>query len=155
MAGAKIIIRESRVLDCEMLGPNLRKADLLDLEGHDPVKALKDGLAGLICRTGVYKGEVCGMFGVSSPMDMKEHGYWAPVWLLGSDVLVARARRSFLKQCRKELTTLEGVKGIDYLFNRVHHRNVVHLRWIVALGFDVIRTDKPAVFINFLKRVSP
>lgn len=108
--------------------------------------------------TGIWNGHPCCVFGIArinyrafGGVRQSAKGLGAP-WLLGTDGVV-EARWKFLRESRGILESLE--RDYDVLWNQVHTRNEVHIRWLKWLGFDFGETvTHPASgeqFINFSK----
>jgi len=130
--------------DCVEIARNLREADLMEIVagGHsDPLRCLMDCFERTERpMTGVWNGTPICLFGVSRIRYrfFDDKGKWCPrgigaPWLLGTDE-ITDARWSFLKESRVWLDQIKN--DYDLLWNRVHSRNTVHIRWLKWLGFQ-------------------
>jgi hypothetical protein len=154
-------VRPTSAEDLKFIAEHMREADLMELRAagkSDPLAVLAE------CYertekplTGLWNGTPCCVFGIarinyrSFYGNRGRKGMGAP-WLLGTD-RVAEARWKFLRENRPVLWTLES--EYDILWNQVHAKNLVHIRWLKWLGFDFGETiNHPATgepFINFGK----
>ena len=136
-------VRPSIPTDCVEIARNLRESDLAEIIAgghHDPLLCLMD------CyertekpMTGTWDGVPICIFGVSRIRHrfFDDQGKWCPrgmgaPWLLGTDG-IGMARWAFLKHSRGWLEEISS--DYDLLWNRVHSRNSVHIRWLKWLGF--------------------
>jgi len=129
------IIRESVLEDAAKLHPNLRPADVLECKGLGvvPMEALKEATYGPDSYTLVADdGYILGMFGLGE--FIPDPGL-SPVWLLGTDLLVAKHARQFLRDSRNWINQWSWDRGT--LGNIVHRENVIHHRWLEWLGFTI------------------
>ena len=77
---------------------------------------------------------------------------WGVPWLLGTEDM-KRIRKSFIRECRSEVELMEA--GFSFLYNRVHDKNALAIRWLMWLGFT-IDFERPAkvrgeTFLNFYR----
>lgn len=135
-------IRESSLGDPALLAPNLRAADIeeIDAASHlSPYEVLLAGHhLGAPCRTLVGdSGNIVAMFGVSlMPNDPKI----GVVWCLTSPEMF-KIKKFFVRAAHKELPLL--CEGYDKVINFVYAKNKTHIRWLKAMGFDVSPTPQP------------
>jgi hypothetical protein len=122
--------------DAEELAPRLRPADLREIQaavGKDPYTALEQGrLQSGPCFAALDpEGIVMALFGASPHPHRPEAG---TVWLLGSTSLM-RNRFGFLRAAPYWLNRLHSRYRV--LGNVIDARNVLHLRWLKWLGFEL------------------
>ena len=135
------LLRPSTPQDVYSLQTRLRPADVVELaaQGQDPSAALVQGLwrSKPECMTAEFDGLPVAMYGI--------YPRFGAVWLLGSEELVHGSW--FLRHCRSELDRLS--QEYDLLYNQVHEKNEVHIRWLRWMGFEFTRHNPP--FIEFSK----
>ena len=134
-------IRDSYENDAHLLAPNLREADLEELDAvshHTPLEVLHTGWRlGAPCRTFLSEdNKVVGMFGVI-PIPYTKDGI---VWCLSSPELF-KMKMYFMRNCRREIK--EMCEGYEKVSNSVYEKNVTHVCWIKAMGFDMKDTPYP------------
>lgn len=154
-------VRPATAEDAHRLAPQLRKADLQEIDaasGSSPLLAL---LRGVVESSKVFAitspsdpKDVFALFGVAP---LKEAGTAdipiGAVWLLGSDKLTSVSYR-FLRESDKWLAEL--ARGYRLLCNVVDARNTTHIRWLRWLGFRFV-AHRPGfgrngeAFIEFCK----
>ena len=129
-------IRQATLADCIKLAPNLREADkeeLLLSSGEEPLEALISSLQASTEFNAIIndQGQVIGLFGVATV----DEDLGTP-WLLGSDAI---------KDISKEfmcgsLAWIERVQDkYSILFNYVHEKNKVAIKWLRKLGFVFVQ----------------
>lgn len=132
-------VRPAVPKDVYALQGRLREADRMELAANhtDPSSALVQGLfrSKPHAWTVEKDGLVVGMFGVAPGLHEKFGG----VWLLGSEELTQGSE--FLRRSRAWLNRLSA--GYDLLYNVVHEKNDVHIRWLKWLGFRFLRHVPP------------
>jgi hypothetical protein len=142
-----IRIRDSYETDALLLAPNLREADIeeLDAATHlSPWEVLHTGwYLGAPCRTFLSEeNDVVGMFGVT-PIPNTNDGV---IWCLSSPELF-KMKKYFMRNCRREIEEIS--QGYDKVFNYVYEKNTTHIRWIKAMGFTMSPT--PTAFGRYEK----
>lgn len=135
-----LFVRPSVLVDAEIIAPNLRKADLQEIQalvGSDTPTG--QVLASCIQSSSTAKtvisseGEPLALFGVSGI------GEYGAVWMVATDQLTApHNRRQFIRECRHWVSILGH--GYQALGNVVDVRNYQHIRWIRWCGFTTIHT---------------
>jgi hypothetical protein len=137
-------IRPSVPEDCVYISQHLRAADLMELRAvgdKDAFHVIRESYErSELPFTGVWNGKPCCIFGIvrlnhrffGSDGVLRTRGLGAP-WMLGTDGVV-EARWTFLKESKQMLDQLS--QGYDFLWNRVHSKNTVHIRWLKWLGFE-------------------
>jgi hypothetical protein len=158
-------VRPAIPTDCVYIAQHMREADLMEIRagGHtDPLLCLMDCFERTEKPfTGVWKGNPCCIFGVSRIRYrmFDQDGRWCPKgigapWMLGTDE-VNTARWRFLRESRRWLDEVKG--DYDHLWNRVHEKNTMHIRWLKWLGFqfggDVVYPSGE-VFREFTMRIN-
>jgi len=159
-------IRPAIPTDCVEIARNMREADLMEIKAGgwtDPLLCLMDSYERTEKPfTGVWKGVPCCIFGVTRVRYrmFDDDGNWcsrgmgAP-WMLGTDQ-VGTARWRVLRESQKWLDVVKV--DYDILYNRVHSKNTVHIRWLKWLGFqfgsDVVYPSGE-VFKDFSMRIKP
>lgn len=114
-----------------------------------PLRALEEGYQGTPeCYTALdSSGRVIAIGGIT-PTDITG---WAGAWLLASD-LMAHHGPSFMKFC-EAVKNDAAKKGYIGLTNFVDRRNVLHIRWLEAIGatFDrvMLRGPENMEFVQF------
>ena len=146
------------------LSKNLRNDDLMELKagGRDPLRCLIE------CYetsdrpfTGIWDGIPCTMFGMVRIKQrfivqdrLFSKGIGAP-WLLGTEA-ITDARWQFVRESKKWLSVIES--DYDFLWNHVHSKNTVHIRWLKWLGFKLgedIVYPSGETFHEFSKAITP
>lgn len=136
----KLFVAHAIAADAEYLAPNLRKADLLELQanpslkGMAPAEALhKSVMESDDCYV-IKEIETCEqicLFGVKRVTE--DVGM---VWLVGSD-RIKKHQVEFLKNGKTWLAGLHNTSKI--LYNCVHEDNKLHIKWIRWMGFKVVK----------------
>jgi hypothetical protein len=132
-AGAcKPFVRDAKLLDCLILGSNLRDADRWEIwhvARKSPVDAFMDGYR-ISDRPLVieWKGQPVAMFGVSG-----NKGSVGVPWMLGTDE-IKKIGKSLLKECRSYVEEMH--REYPVLTNLVWSKNTVHIAWLKWLGFE-------------------
>ncbi len=118
------------------LAENMRDADrqeAWDLAHHTPEQATVLSLeASGGTTTGLADGKVVCMFGVESAAIISTTGV---PWLLTTDG-VERHAQAFLRRNRKVVADMRG--RYPLLRNYVDERNLLSIKWLKWLGFDVM-----------------
>jgi len=138
-------VRKATLKDPPHLAPKLRVEDVIEIKSsHDvtPLEALMMPFSQKKHKTYSIIGDkeqgVIGMFGVV-PSEDKEYGV---AWLLSSAELLGHTKK-FLKECPQWIEEME--KDYKYLFNYVHERNNISMRWLKYFGFKYICTSSYGV----------
>jgi len=136
----RAIIRESTLQDATDMAPNLRAADVAELQASlgdlmDTEEILQVSIEHSDDpRTVELEGEPIAIFGVvDSKEEIPKVGY---VWLLGTN-RIKDIRNQFLRRCKEQLSEQE--KPYEVLTNFVDARNKVHIKWLRWMGFTIIR----------------
>lgn len=136
--------RKAKWQDAFSLAPNLREADLKEIEaasGRTPIDVLYEGCRiGKPCKS-IVSGDgerILGMYGVVPVSESV-----ATIWCLATEELVSDLKFTFIKHCRKEIA--EIVKGYDLVFNMVYSKNTKHIKWLKVMGFTVV-DDTPILW---------
>ncbi len=130
-------IRDAIPDDAYLLAPNLRNIDCLEVKavsGHTALEGLLSSFK--VPNSKVFSivqndGEILGMFGVGDCSHGT--GYGVP-FLLASENLEKHSKE-FLRHSRKWVAELE--KDYSVLYNFIHTKNFVAMRWLQWCGFDV------------------
>ena len=135
-----VSVRESMLEDAARMAPNLRTADLRELQaccGPDvsPQEVLEAGIkTSKDPRTLEVDGEPAAIFGV---VDAKEEEpSVCIVWLLGTNK-IKDVRSYFLRNCKDVLENIG--EPYEVLTNFVDARNTVHVKWLRWMGFTLFR----------------
>jgi len=136
----RAIIRESTLQDATDMAPNLRAADVAELQASlgdlmDTEEILQVSIEHSDDpRTVELEGEPIAILGVvDSKEEIPKVGY---VWLLGTN-RIKDIRNQFLRRCKEQLSEQE--KPYEVLTNFVDARNKVHIKWLRWMGFTIIR----------------
>lgn len=132
-------VREAHPGDAFVLAPNLKDIDCVEIEavtGDAPLKGLLSAFD--VPNSKVYSivendGDILGMFGVGDCIHGT--GYGVP-FLLASHGLEKHSKE-FLRHCRYWVKELE--EDYSVLYNFIHTKNFVAMRWLQWCGFDVKR----------------
>jgi hypothetical protein len=133
-------LRPAQTTDAFVLGPQLRRADTIECEalfGIPPTLPLWQSIRGSKLAMTILDddGAPLGCFGVG-PFDASELvGF---VWLVGTDRMIEKYTKRFLRECRKGIDLLHEV--YPCLTNVVHEANTVHRRWLNFMGFKRLGT---------------
>lgn len=130
---AKLVVRGLRPSDIDVVAPQLRTADQIEVEACTKL-AIHEALATAVrCSTMVWTievdGEAAGLFGVC-PWSLLG-GIGSP-WMLGTPAL-ERAPRSLTREGRRYIRRM--LSPFPTLINYTDARNVKSIRWLRALGF--------------------
>ena len=130
--------RPSTIKDCLELAPNMRLQDVDEVKashGWEPLKALEESFRlSQECNSIIHKdGSVVGMFGVS------DQGVYAMPWLLGADKML-ETRHEFVPPAKAWVNEMSVQHPL--LFNFVHEKNTIAIKWLKSLGFEFIRNFK-------------
>jgi hypothetical protein len=107
------------------------KDEIWHLDRRLPLEALRDALA--VCefnRAVLLDGKVVFIYGVAGT----KGGAGVP-WLLASDLL-KEVTKPFIKNSKGYLEEL--FRGYTALYNVAWSKNVVHIRWLEWLGFEIM-----------------
>ena len=132
--------------DLEYIAANLRPQDKEEvlLFGVEPLQGLEVSVdLSTTCLTLVEPdGTPAALLGVTP-----QH----KVWLLGTDA-IDRHPMTFLRHSKPVLEQL--FIGHPYLWNFVHKKNIVHIKWLEWLGFDFLPevTWVGSKFLGFHKK---
>lgn len=133
--GHKYAVIEATLEHVERMAPNMRQADVEEIEassGLDPYSALRRGFS---CSshawTGTVDGEPACMFGVV-PVSMM--GSVGVPWMLGTD-LVEQHATAFLRRNKPYVKQMSA--AYNHLINYVDDRNVKAIQWLEWLGFTM------------------
>lgn len=133
--GPKYAVIEATLEHVERMAPNMRQADVEEIEassGLDPYSALRRGMA---CSSHVWTGTVDGepacMFGVVPVSMMSSVGV---PWMLGTP-LVEEHATAFLRRNKRYVKQMTA--AYNYLVNYVDDRNVKAIEWLKWLGFTM------------------
>ena len=157
------VIRPSIPADCVYIAENIRHDDLMELKAsgcEDPFLGVVDCFERSDQPfTGVWDGHPCCIFGVVrikhryfQDNEWRPRGMGSP-WLLGTEAIMD-SRWVFLAENKKWLDDMS--RGYDFLWNRVHIKNTVHLKWLKWLGFELgddVVLPSGETFTNFSKVV--
>jgi len=128
-------IRDATVEDAIEVALNLRTADKDEIWAsgkHLPMPCLLQAhRLSTGCKSLIIEGEVACIFGVV-PLSMIG-GIGSP-WMLGTD-LIEKYPLTFLRKCRNSVLAMTASYGT--LLNYVDTRNVMAIRWLFWLGFDI------------------
>lgn len=126
-------VREARQSDVDYLAGVLRYDDIRELAALEitPDEALLEGLMfSSPCFTGLDKDGWPALMVGAVPYA----GLHAAIWLLGTDAIETQSIR-FLRYSRPILEVF--FDHYRHLFNYVHSKNTVHIRWLSWLGFEI------------------
>ena len=147
------VVRPAKPGDGDAIGPNLRKADLIEVRAHsteDPAKLLENAIVDYKNTTYTIdvKGLPIAMFGV---VPYQENV--GVIWLVGTDEMV-KVKIPFLRNCRFWLDALSGLYPV--LFNVVSKENKLHITWLKWMGFEFTKEHQEyglnkEPFIEFIK----
>jgi len=134
-------IRDSHEYDPALLAPNLRKADIEEIEAAShltPFEVLYTGYyLGRPCRTFIGdSGRVVGMYGIT-PIPNTSEGV---IWCLTTPELFT-IKKYFMRNCRDEIISM--CEGYTRVYNYVYEKNARHIRWIKAMGFNMDESPTP------------
>lgn len=137
--------RKSIPSDVQAVAPFMRQADKDEVAARDPNMTPEQALQlgydlSAPCNTMVLtKGErPVGMWGV---VPVNENARVGVLWMLGTDDLVSdpKAARRLLVECKKLLPVILSVYPV--LTNVIDSRNLIHLKFIEWLGFEIYDTN--------------
>ena len=110
------------------------KDEIWHLARKLPMEALEDAME--VCdynKAVLLDGKVVCIFGVGGP----KGGMGVP-WMLASDLL-KDISKPFLRECKEYVQEMS--RGYTSLYNVAWSKNVVHIKWLQWLGFEI----KPAI----------
>ena len=135
----KLYSRTATIDDVAYIAARMRKEDRQECfanAGSSPIQSLFEGyLTSMPCMTTNSRhGYPIAMRGVSKTSDTS-----ASIWLLGCKNMLkdTRDKYEFLRQSRIELKKLQKLYPV--LYNYIDARNTVHLRWLLYMGFTIIK----------------
>jgi hypothetical protein len=130
---SKPYVRPATREDCLSLAPNLREADLQELQHAVGLPAREVLLIGYHTAdhfyAAVWEDEVVALFGVNGVP-----GVVGFPWMLASGALTG-IRKSFLRECSGVVQGM--LREYGTLENHVWAKNEVHIQWLRWLGFTV------------------
>lgn len=131
----KIEIREVEPGDIDMLVENMREHDKQEVNAATRMgikNAVKTSVKlSTYSKTGLVNDELVCMWGVC-PISLIS-GSGSP-WMLGTD-LIKEKQRIFLRRSKPWLNDIR--KDYRYLENFVDERNVMSIKWLKWLGFQI------------------
>jgi hypothetical protein len=119
-----------------LLAQHIRPEDAAELRashGLEPLQGVRMALEVSPDATAVLDG--CRVVAIGGAAPVKDSEGVASVWMLATR-LVKRVPLAFMRVARAELARLASVWGA--LFNMVSAENTGALRWVGALGFEVL-----------------
>lgn len=120
--------------DIGAIAASMRPADQEEvrvLANQSPFEALDHSYHfSTLCRTLCYQDQPLIMYGTTDIGDNS-----AIVWGLGSSLLDDHVT-GFLRMSRPEVQILQG--SYDKIFNFVHSKNELHLKWVEFVGFELL-----------------
>ena len=135
MLADKIEIRDVEPGDIDMLVENMRKHDIQEVNAATRMgirNAVKTSVnLSSYSKTGLVNDELVCMWGVC-PISLIS-GSGSP-WMLGTD-LINKKQRIFLRRSKPWLDDIR--KDYRYLENFVDERNVMSIKWLKWLGFEM------------------
>ena len=127
------IVRKTRMSDVKYIASRLRKADLIELKANSPsspdVALMHSVWLSNPCYTICLYGEPIALFGLCP---QKEVGV---IWMMGTDK-VLHIKQTFLRASKEWLNYFLELKPV--LFNFIHEKNTLHIKWLRWLGFSII-----------------
>lgn len=127
------VVRKATKADAQYIAKRLRKADLLELKANtasDPSVALMAGVwQSNPCYSLLVYGEPVIIGGLVPKKDV------GVIWMLGTDK-VNLIKRPLLRACKEWINYFLELKPI--LFNYIHEKNTLHIKWLRLLGFSII-----------------
>ena len=131
----KIEIREVEEADIDLLVENMREHDVQEVNAATNMgieNAVKTSVKlSSYSKTGLVNDELVCMWGVC-PISLIS-GSGSP-WMLGTD-LIEKKQRVFLRRSKPWLDDIR--KDYRYLENFVDARNVLSVKWLKWLGFEM------------------
>jgi len=141
--------------DAEYLAPRLRDADLSEIRaasGNDPLQSL---LTSIHMGTSTFTmidpddGQPVGIFGLTET----DEPFAASVWAMATPQLLKHPKL-FMRESRAWVESVNDIYPV--LFNYVDERNVVHIKWLQAMGFVFIHRHlhfgvERRTFIEFVR----
>lgn len=133
--GDKIEIRDVEPGDIDMLVANMRDHDIQEVNAATRMgieNAVKTSVnLSTYSKTGLVNDELVCMWGVCPISLLSSSG--SP-WMLGTD-LIKKKQRIFLRRSKPWLDDIR--KDYRYLENFVDERNVMSIKWLKWLGFEM------------------
>lgn len=135
------------------IAARLREADKIELGEHAPERLL-DILLDAVrvsrwANAALLDGAPVLVYGVSQH---KKNSKWGVPWLLGTDG-IEHIRRRFVRDSQGEVDLM--LARFSFLFNQVHDRNQLCIRWLMWLGFCIDFehpvTHRGQTFLNFYR----
>ena len=131
----KIEIRDVEPGDIDMLVANMRDHDIQEVNAATRMgieNAVKTSVnLSTYSKTGLVNDELVCMWGVCPISLLSSSG--SP-WMLGTD-LISKKQRIFLRRSKPWLDDIR--KDYRYLENFVDERNVMSIKWLKWLGFEM------------------
>jgi|TARA_R110001592_G_C13064183_1_gene741248 hypothetical protein len=131
----KIEIRDVEPGDIDMLVANMRDHDIQEVNAATRMgieNAVKTSVnLSTYSKTGLVNDELVCMWGVCPISLLSSSG--SP-WMLGTD-LIKKKQRIFLRRSKPWLDDIR--KDYRYLENFVDERNVMSIKWLKWLGFEM------------------
>ena len=131
----KIEIRDVEPGDIDMLVENMRDHDIQEVNAATRMgieNAVKTSVnLSTYSKTGLVNDELVCMWGVCPISLLSSSG--SP-WMLGTD-LIKKKQRIFLRRSKPWLDDIR--KDYRYLENFVDERNVMSIKWLKWLGFEM------------------
>ena len=131
----KIEIRDVEPGDIDMLVANMREHDIQEVNAATRMgieNAVKTSVnLSTYSKTGLVNDELVCMWGVCPISLLSSSG--SP-WMLGTD-LIKKKQRIFLRRSKPWLDDIR--KDYRYLENFVDERNVMSIKWLKWLGFEM------------------
>lgn len=119
----------------QYVADNMRQQDrdeILASHGYTPINALNEGVEASDFCTAVYiNGELIAILGLVITSMITGHGV---PWLLGTDGVVTHSRE-FLLNSKDVVNELK--RKCPNMYNYVHDKNTVSIRWLKWLGFNL------------------
>ncbi len=135
MLADKIEIRDVEPGDIDMLVANMRDHDIQEVNAATRMgieNAVKTSVnLSTYSKTGLVNDELVCMWGVCPISLLSSSG--SP-WMLGTD-LIKKKQRIFLRRSKPWLDDIR--KDYRYLENFVDERNVMSIKWLKWLGFEM------------------
>lgn len=146
----KPFVRPSVIEDVQYLADHIREEDrqeIWHISRKTPLEAFQSGYdVSEPPFTIEWKGVPVAMFGVSG------EGTVGVPWMLATDDL-KRIKKDLLRECRGYVNDM--LKKYPFLTNQVWAENIIHIRWLIWLGFTFEEPEPMGpdneMFIRFYK----
>lgn len=124
------------ISDIDDLIKDVRDIDRLEFELMSNGESLHDMLSDLHAksiraRTARVDGHVVAIYGMIRQTILGGTGN--PWMIATNEIYKTNVRRAFLQNTKRELAWLAG--DLNYLWNLVHSKNVIAIRWLKWIGF--------------------